>query len=569
MLGMLLLSLHSITAAPVLVLVPAANRSFAADAYAALAQALVGRGVDARVADVSDTAPASVIAGVTKALANVSHAFVLAGHGDGGDAAEALGYANATVGGRLISGVALLGACVPRAHYAAPAPNGTTPPSTRDHPAPVLTVAGSLDGVSRATRAAEAWYRQAGSDDDPVLVVEGLNHAQFADGRPLDGDLAADLEPAAAIAAVADAVAAFALDAPLDLAATAKFVAPLVAAMELEGSPYLRAPCQSDWPTNPRARTAMARRVTRPRGAGAGPAAAGGLHLRLALGGPRPGHHERLRGERPRERVRRHERRVRGRPDVRPFHLPHIFNACDSNDTDCVLESTTVTMPIHSLRGDYGPVAASEFRTKLKSRQAMWQAYGLDASDDNATDATSLNTCAHINAAAIAWAKAARACAGALRSRRATRRRGRREAPIGLTGPTWIKTPPVFRRNDSGVDVTSYSFTIANVRRGDVPFFITAGFHYCKLLSPLKAMEWIYVDGLPRVGAAARAAACERCVDRRDPVNASFAAAHCWLDDGCYAVGDAANPCAATQCASRAPLSSCACGGCDDLFCTF
>ncbi|KAH8068746.1 hypothetical protein JL721_6310 [Aureococcus anophagefferens] len=517
MLGMLLLSLHSITAAPVLVLVPAANRSFAADAYAALAQALVGRGVDARVADVSDTAPASVIAGVTKALANVSHAFVLAGHGDGGDAAEALGYANATVGGRLISGVALLGACVPRAHYAAPAPNGTTPPSTRDHPAPVLTVAGSLDG--------------------------------FADGRPLDGDLAADLEPAARSRGRGRSRLC---SAPLDLAATAEFVAPLVAAMELEGSPYLRAPCQSDWPTNPT--------CAYPRwpDASIGPAAPAPDPLPPAdctCGSPWVARAQAImsgfeasglaNASPPRKRVR-------GVSDVRPFHLPHIFNACDSNDTDCVLESTTVTMPIHSLRGDYGP------------------AYGLDASDDNATDATSLNTCAHINAAAIAWAKAAAAPAALARFEAAGAPLGvaaDAEAPIGLTGPTWIKTPPVFRRNDSGVDVTSYSFTIANVRRGDVPFFITAGFHYCKLLSPLKAMEWIYVDGLRRVGAAARAAACERCVDRRDPVNASpppRAARRRLLRRrrrGEPARGDAV----------RVPgaLSSCACGGCDDLFCTF
>ena len=365
----------------------------------------------------------------------------------------------------------------------------------------------------------------------------------------------------------------FALDAPLDLAATAKFVAPLVAAMELEGSPYLRAPCQSDWPTNPLCE------YPRWPDASLGPAASAPDPLPPAdctCGSPWVARAQAIMSGFGASGLANASAATKDAfedvSDVRPFHLPHIFNACDSNDTDCVLESTTVTMPIHSLRGDYGPVAASEFRTKLKSRQAMWQAYGLDAPDDNATDATSLNTCAHINAAAIAWAKAAAAPAALARFEAAGAPLGvaaDAEAPVGLTGPTWIKTPPVFRRNDSGVDVTSYSFTIANVRRGDVPFFITAGFHYCKLLSPLKAMEWIYVDGLRRNGAAARAAACERCVDRRDPVNASFAAAHCWLDDGCYAVGDAANPCAATQCASRAPLSSCACGGCDDLFCTF
>ena len=28
------------------------------------------------------------------------------------------------------------------------------------------------------------------------------------------------------------------------------------------------------------------------------------------------------------------------------------------------------------------------------------------------------------------------------------------------------------------------------------PFIQTVGYHYCKLLSPARAMEWIYVDGL-------------------------------------------------------------------------
>jgi len=30
----------------------------------------------------------------------------------------------------------------------------------------------------------------------------------------------------------------------------------------------------------------------------------------------------------------------------------------------------------------------------------------------------------------------------------------------------------------------------------DYPISAAAGFHYCKLLSPYKAMEWIYVDSL-------------------------------------------------------------------------
>lgn len=32
-------------------------------------------------------------------------------------------------------------------------------------------------------------------------------------------------------------------------------------------------------------------------------------------------------------------------------------------------------------------------------------------------------------------------------------------------------------------------------------FIKTVGYHYCKLLSPARAMEWIYVDGLKELPA--------------------------------------------------------------------
>ena len=100
--------------------------------------------------------------------------------------------------------------------------------------------------------------------------------------------------------------------------------------------------------------------------------------------------------------------------DVHPFHLPHIFNDCDglAQGAECVLNSTTasarraphaerlsrgtrerererargssrvllsiraqVTMPVYAALAGEGdgryPVAAAEYRTKLKSRQAM------------------------------------------------------------------------------------------------------------------------------------------------------------------------------------------------------
>jgi hypothetical protein len=91
--------------------------------------------------------------------------------------------------------------------------------------------------------------------------------------------------------------------------------------------------------------------------------------------------------------------------DVRPFHLPHIFrpapgSACASLD-GCTIDTTTVSMPIYDSRDalDTGlyPVTASEFRTKLKSRQAMQESAGMTGVNYTATDESNTKTCASIN----------------------------------------------------------------------------------------------------------------------------------------------------------------------------
>lgn len=49
---------------------------------------------------------------------------------------------------------------------------------------PTLTIGGELDGLSRITRIAEAFYlsneRDSHIDDYPVIVAPGVNHWQFA-----------------------------------------------------------------------------------------------------------------------------------------------------------------------------------------------------------------------------------------------------------------------------------------------------------------------------------------------------------------------------------------------------
>ena len=87
--------------------------------------------------------------------------------------------------------------------------------------------------------------------------------------------------------------------------------------------------------------------------------------------------------------------------DVRPFHLPHIFNpppghACNTS-THCAINLTTLTEPVYDSRDalDTGlyPIAATELRAKMKSRQAVWQAAGVSAADFQTLDRDNTSIC--------------------------------------------------------------------------------------------------------------------------------------------------------------------------------
>merc|ERR1711865_1021721 len=75
------------------------------------------------------------------------------------------------------------------------------------------------------------------------------------------------------------------------------------------------------------------------------------------------------------------------------------------------------------------------------------------------------------------------------------------KASIGVTGPEWIADEMVYTgvssaNGDSHIEVQSWYFPVANTGGGAVPWFFPVGMHYCKLLSPARAAEWIMTDGL-------------------------------------------------------------------------
>jgi hypothetical protein len=135
---------------------------------------------------------------------------------------------------------------------------------TWSYPVPTLTVGGELDGLARVTRLAEAFYKTGGRPGFPVEVVAGMTHMQFASGEPPALVRLRDLKPEVsdedARATVARLVAGFfqrrlallggekeGLEEEVQ-AATKDMLQPIVDAYELEGSRNFNAAAQVGGP---------------------------------------------------------------------------------------------------------------------------------------------------------------------------------------------------------------------------------------------------------------------------------------------------------------------------------
>lgn len=187
--------------------------------------------------------------------------------------------------------------------------------------------------------------------------------------------------------------------------------------------------------------------------------------------------------------------------DVHPIHLPHVLNNCTDTTEACVLQMVTVSQnmydPLDATDTGLNPVSAYEIRAKLKSRQTVYEHAGLTPADFNVTDAPSL--CAEINKHAFTWATNVSGAASLARYQRIGEEYvyGEDLGPYNA-GPLWIGAPVVYteiKNNATGqLEMQVRSPMMKTPTKYVVP--AAAGMHYCKLLSPSRVLEWIYVDGL-------------------------------------------------------------------------
>lgn len=373
---------------------------------------------------------------------------------------------------------------------------------------PTLTIGGELDGLTRVSRLAEAyWWQQtrqaaypALQAAFPVLVVPGMNHGQWAvfDGPPpievATYDLEAEITSAAALAAGAAALASYvsavvggstagAAAVAAAQAASAAFLAPLLAAQVYESNYNLLPPCY-DAPPSPACQVGSpfsewAQQIITNTAESAVSGATFPFHARVVDA-------------------------MHPVDDTHPIHLANITNQCAAPTNACTLQASTVTQhtydPLYSeLDVALYPTSPHEVKVKLTSRQNGMLHAGVPPPQApfNVTDAAPL--CAVINNATFHAALAAAAPVSVTRYLNKGLPLVFGPDTIGFAGPQFTGGTLQFGLvNASAMGGTPFVWVNSTSLPTPIPYFIplAEGFHYCLLLSPSRALEWIYVDGL-------------------------------------------------------------------------
>jgi len=363
---------------------------------------------------------------------------------------------------------------------------------------PTLTVAGGQDGVVRVARVAEAWYTQRSTPQHEVALLEGMNHADLLSELPdavLARDLPSELGADRARAQVGEFVAAF-LQTPGGSSppSPGKFFRPFEEMfVRQEGSWWWTG--NSDESGSSAWGAEAQRLMAEPLPPGIENwTQANEFHLLSDEDGIPPYYRDKHRAD-----IVVEDGVVRSSTvtQLRYTEVGVYQTDIGLNGYEIIKEETCAVLS--NLPDDgHDCTSAIEIATKLVSRQLVFNRTGSDspASLDDG------DRCKTINKASFDLAL--KSASQTARSR--FQAEGR---PLVMTadikpnppaGPWWIWNYLQYTdQGEDGVEVASYFafWGLDGLAYG-------AGNHYCKLLSPARALEWIYTDGLR----AARSISC-------------------------------------------------------------
>ena len=367
------------------------------------------------------------------------------------------------------------------------------------YPVPTLVLAGEKDGLYRISRNAESYWHQVKNIDAkekdryPVVLLKGMSHVSFMDKTALSFnikmyDLAPEVEESAGYKLVASNMVSFIakLKGEHEVAKAAlgnfvndadAFFAPFIEAMELEGSYNLKIPCYNSNLVNPDSPKECMR---------GSPWAS---KMQIVMGGSTADEDVDMFTFDNFHRVY----------VTTPHHLPQVNNTCpEGGPKPCTLEGLTVTENYYhrlsELDTGFYEQAAVEQKAKMLSRQCVqWHAGHVNASFDDLDE--NKVRCQEINKVALQWGLD-HVSKEALDRYNAKGKKlviGEDLGPYN-DGPQWIWEYLHYTDNK---DKTETLITSPNMRtKIDYWEIQVGGFHYCKLLSPYRVLEWIHVDGL-------------------------------------------------------------------------
>lgn len=362
---------------------------------------------------------------------------------------------------------------------------------------PVLSIGGSKDGIVRVSRIAEAFYTQQVSSEGqavqlPVIVIDKLTHSSIIDGETSllsesikSSDLVSDLSVSDAVSSIVDAVSLFASAKDIDMTFTTSFLQPFIDMFVHSEASWFFTGFDDEHGSSPWAALAQ-RYMAEPLESQYNWNLGNEFHLLSDEDKIPPYYREK---HRPSVSVRGNTITTSTVAQLRYVEISPAVAAFGLNG-DAIIEEEKINVLGKIEDNGSGYVSAIEIATKISSRQLIYNATGVFNPADTLDSG---NRCAMINQKAFDLAFNS----SSLDAQNVFTKFGK---PIAFqndttavipAGPWWIWSYLEYKETDTALEVTSYK-AFYDLKAN--PY--GRGNHYCKLISPARVLEWIYLDGL-------------------------------------------------------------------------